>query len=213
MTGGETSEQRARRAVAVVLVCWLVAGATFPAVVAGQGTTAPGEDDDPTTVVRVENATVPTGERGTVDVVLERAPEGLAGYRISVAVANGTVARVRGGGPAALTNPLPADRVGDNLVTFRALDLTDDVTPGARDVTIARITVVGERPGTTTVAARFRSMDADGGARLSPTVTNGTLTVVPGDGTGPGIRWSIWTVALVVLAIGGLGALVVRFRR
>jgi PGF-CTERM protein len=138
--------------------------------------------DNPT--VTVEDTTVAPGETTTVAVTLSGAPDGLAGYNLTLSLDDST---------ATLTNASTADQfalanttVSADTVTLSAVDTDDAVGPGATDVDLCEVTLRGETAGTTELTVRSTQMDDDSGTAIAPATAGGTVTVEATDGDGNG---------------------------
>jgi hypothetical protein len=129
----------------------------------------------------VSNATVDANETATIEVTLEEAPDGLAGFEVTLELDAPSVANVTGASyPSAygMTTDPRIGRDGD-AVTLEAIDLDDEVEPGATDVTLATVAVTGATSGTTDVEVSDLQIDADDGSRIQPTRMAGFLDVRP----------------------------------
>jgi PGF-CTERM protein len=141
-----------------------------PTAPAGSAQTAPAE---PT--VGVENASAAPGETTTVDIRLSGAPDGLSGYNLAVALDDGT---------AALTNASVADGFGltnttvsSDTATLEGVDTDGAVGPGDSDILLGTLTLRGEAAGTTDLAVRTSSLDADNASALAHATASATVTV------------------------------------
>lgn len=116
-------------------------------------------------------------------VVLTDAPAGLAGFELTLTVESGDVASITDAGYAdhygMTTDPVVS--ADARSITVEAVDLDDEITAGATDVTLAEIEVTGVNPGETTLAVTDVHIDADGGDRIDPSLASGTVTVVDGE--------------------------------
>jgi hypothetical protein len=144
------------------------------------------------TTVTLADRRLAVGGTTAVPVRLTAAPEGLAGYSLTVRVADPSVATVEsvefvaGGGVAEAT-------VGADGATARldAADVDGSVRPGATGTTLARVVVRGSADGETNLSVAVRAMDADDGASLDPATEPARLSVradpvavVAADGSG-----------------------------
>ncbi|MDI6876041.1 MAG: PKD domain-containing protein [Methanomicrobiales archaeon] len=131
-------------------------------------------------VLRIQpvSSSVIVGETRTVDLVVDQAPGGVAGFNITVALADGAKAEI-----TAVTFPswatlhsegaLPAD-----AVWVKGLDMNRQVESGATDVVLATLTVRGDQPGPTAIQATVTALDDDDGTPMNPDILPGTLTVI-----------------------------------
>lgn len=148
---------------------------------AGQAAIADVQADEPS--LRIVGGPVAKGEATTVSVVLTAAPDGLAGYYLDVSVV-GDGARIASAGyPDAFGLTTAPDVGPDNrTVTLEAADLDSAVEPGATNVTIATVTVVGMAPGEVEFAVEPRQFDGDRGGAFDPQSRPGSLPVTGPDG-------------------------------
>jgi PKD repeat protein len=152
----------------------------------------------PISIVYVTNATVPAGGTGTVKIVLDRAPGGLSGYslwfttRPIVLLSNVTaycqqaslqctVADVRIEGVSFPDWARLSDwrRVDNYTVELKAVDLSDAVRPGARNVVLAEIAVRALTSGIAVATVFNETLDDDGGHPIPVVVRPGAI-YVPG---------------------------------
>jgi hypothetical protein len=162
------------RTARLALVALVLLAGMLPALAAGQS--------DPT--ISIETGSVAAGETTAVPVVLTSAPDGLAGYRLELAVADPGVARF---GNASYpdrfgltTDPVVGSDGG--TVTLEAADLDGQIEPGASDVTLATVALTGVAGGETRLTVESSQVDADGGGAVEPATAATTLTVT-GDAT------------------------------
>lgn len=193
---------RARRLGALLFAVALAAAAASGAAAASDHGVAVGP----------ENATVGPNETATVPVTLDRAPEGVSGFDLTLAVGNESVATVANASVAAPVDDVANVSVGGDGQTVRVagVDGTDAVADGATDVRLATVTVRGEAPGETrlTVAA-VDGLQSDAGEPFAVRPANSTVTVESSetgtDGSTPG-----FTAVVAVLAVVGAALAAVR---
>lgn len=167
-------------ALALIAATALVGTALVGSALAG---TAAAQPDGPT--VRITDATTAPDGTTTVDVVLTDAADGLAGYYLEFAVADGAVGEIRAAGypeAFALTSD-PVIGADNRTVRLEAADIEDAVEPGASRVTLATVKLAGVTPGETDLSVEPLQFDADDGAAMQPATRPGRL-VVSGDGSG-----------------------------
>jgi hypothetical protein len=166
-------------AVATVVLVVVTVGVGI-GVTAGVGAT----QDAP--VVTVEDASVQPGETVTVNLSLTRAPQGLAGYNLTVTVTDPATATVTGVSAPSQFQISPTAVLRDGTVAnVEAVDLSGNVEPGASDVPLGTVTLRGETDGETTLRVAVLAMDSDDGDPVSPALRNGTVTVGSGTETQP----------------------------
>ncbi|HMK45985.1 MAG TPA: hypothetical protein VK436_05120 [Methanocella sp.] len=113
----------------------------------------------------------------TYQIVMDSAPDGLAGYDMSISLDNPSVAEIESVSyPSWVTlnqtGSLPADNVRIN-----AVDLNSQIQSGSTKIPLANITVKGKNPGTTRINLNVQELDADGGNPINAETNNGQLTV------------------------------------
>lgn len=122
------------------------------------------------------------GETIDYPIMLDEAPAGLAGYSLTVTLANpsaGEITAVTFPSWATLKNAgtLPADSV-----KLKAADLSDGVPAGSTGITLATLSIRADAAGTTPVTVTLTQMDDDSGGVMSPAIADGSFTV-PGTTT------------------------------
>ncbi len=127
-------------------------------------------------MVFLRDTVVDLGARATVPVTLISSPRGLSGYMIEVIVADADVATLEDVTfpEFGLVRRVPSE--GPEL-QLAAADLTRRVEPGAVDVTLATLVVVGARVGTTELRIKVDIMSDDDGSPMTPEARGATLTV------------------------------------
>jgi PGF-CTERM protein len=124
------------------------------------------------------NATIDTGETTLILILLDEAPEGLSGYNnLTISLANPDVAVISG-----VTFPdwatlyensdLPADSLD-----IGAVDLMEEIDPGATNIELAQITIQGIAPGESEITLSVEQMDDDSGNQMLPAFQYGVLVV------------------------------------
>ncbi|ELZ15250.1 hypothetical protein C477_18730 [Haloterrigena salina JCM 13891] len=133
----------------------------------------------------VSDATVEPDSTGSLRVSLTDVPDGLAGFKIALAVDDGDVATVANASYPdhfGLTTD-PAVGADGETITVEAADLDDAVTAGDANVTLATIDVAGADAGQTDLRVTSMQVDDDDGGAVDPSLEAGTLTVGD-DGSG-----------------------------
>ncbi|NLV28403.1 MAG: PKD domain-containing protein [Methanomicrobiales archaeon] len=118
------------------------------------------------------------GSSGTIDLVLDEAPTGLAGYSITISFNPQSIAEVSGvTWPSAFslkdTNPVPPA----STITIVAVDLSDVITIGAADISLATIEVTAKADGSTEMQMTINELTDDSGNPISATVSKPHITV------------------------------------
>jgi|GEM_PF-246231 len=119
---------------------------------------------------------------GTIDgqVTLSQAADGLAGFDVTVSLADTAVATIT---DASVASAFPSNLQSVSIaadgsdVTLEATDANDQIESGATDVALGTITFTPQSAGETDVATAIDQIDADGGSLIEPTVEGGRLTV------------------------------------
>jgi hypothetical protein len=160
-----------------------VLGTAIVLVAAVAGGPAAGTTADDSTLRVGSAGGLEVGETTTVNVVVSRLPRGFSGTDFNVTVADPSTARVVGA--TAVVGFGEASVVDDRTAVIRMVDLNRDVQPGARDVTLARVTVAGVGDGTTSLAVADLNLDDENGTDYVPgrivrgTVRAGDRALVP----------------------------------
>ena len=188
-TADSRSVRRSIRSVAVGLALLAVCIALGTAVAIGtvgaaglgssSGTVATGATSDPGVVVSDVSLTADAEATETHRVALTDAPAGLAGFKLTLELESTDVATVAGADYPDHFGMTTDPSVGANerTITVEAVDLDDEITAGATDVTLARIDVVGVDAGETELRVADLQVDADGGDAVEPSLEPGTVTV------------------------------------
>jgi PKD repeat protein len=138
-----------------------------------------GAPTEPTVQVSLPDGPLAEDVQTTGELVLSSAPDGLAGFEVTVEVDDPDVATVEFGSYPGEFGRLVTGPDGgeDGTATFEAVDTDDAITPGATDVTLARFVVTGSSPGETDLTVSVEAMDDDEGAAIDPE-TSGAGVVV-----------------------------------
>ncbi len=114
---------------------------------------------------------------GTIDVMLDQAPTGLAGYQLEIsATPQGSAEFTAVNFPAAFSmnsaSTLPA-----SSVSIVAVDLMDQIKAGASAIKLATLTVHGLANGAADLQIAVTELTDDSGNPISPTIQPGKLTI------------------------------------
>jgi hypothetical protein len=181
MTDSRAVEGGTSTALATALLTVLVGCAAVGAGFGGAVGVAAAQDDP---VVTVESTSVGVGANATVNLTLSNAPEGIAGYNITLTVVDPEVATITGVSAPGRFQLSPTGILRDGTVAnVEAVDLSGSVEAGATDVPLGTVRLRGETDGATTLRVDVLAMDADGGGDVAPTTRNGTVTVGEGSET------------------------------
>lgn len=129
--------------------------------------------------VTVSDATLEPDETTEVDIRLTEAPNGLAGYNLTLSIADTLTGEFTtaeyGSGFEITEEPRYTDL--NSSVQLRAIDVQNPPGPNASDVLLATVTVKGEKQGETSLTVDVTRMDDDDGGKVNPSIEPGTLTV------------------------------------
>ncbi|MBP1928166.1 PKD repeat protein [Methanolinea mesophila] len=122
------------------------------------------------------------GGTATMNFLLDEAPNGLAGFNITVSLADPDVGEIMSVSYPAWVSQhdnatLPADSAWIKTVDMGSGDY-GNIGPGATDIPLGTITLRGDAEGTTGVIVTINQMSDDEGSNMFPTVTPGTFTVI-----------------------------------
>ncbi len=117
------------------------------------------------------------GSTTTLTLTLDSAPDGLAGYRMNLALSNPSSARVVGVSYPSWASINNTTGVPGSTVRISGVDLGRAVEKGSQSVPLATITLQGMGAGTCRVVASDARFDADGGNVTLADPAEATLTV------------------------------------
>jgi len=127
--------------------------------------------------LRVGSVSLGEGETATVNVVLESAPHGLAGYELEVTIQDGSIATID-------QVDLPDVGITESStlpqasVSIRVVDLERKIEAGARETVLATVHLRGLKEGSSAITLQVVTMDTDDGAAANPAaVISGELEV------------------------------------
>jgi len=124
-----------------------------------------------------ESDAVPVGSTTTYTIVMNHAPQGIAGYNISLRLDNPAIGEI-----TAYTLPswailnITSDTFGDSI-WLSGIDLQRQVEAGATNVSFGTVTIRADHAGHTGLSIEYRKINADGGANITP-------EILPADFTG-----------------------------
>ncbi|QIB74479.1 PGF-CTERM sorting domain-containing protein [Halogeometricum borinquense] len=159
---------------------WLAAGLALSVVVTGLAAPALAAGD-PTVVAG--GTSVEDGEETTVDLTLTEAPDGVAGFALTVEVTNGDAATVVDAEVADEFGLGEVEGIADGTaVQLKAADLNKTVEPGASNVTLGSVTFRGQQAGETSLRVTIDRLDDNNGSSVNPKTDPGTLDVIDAAG-------------------------------
>ncbi|WP_435102206.1 cell surface protein [Halarchaeum sp. P4] len=162
------STDRPGRRVAVALATLAVVGTAFAVGTVGA---QPAQQD----VALDDTAASTQANQTTAPVVLTAAPKGLAGYYLRVSVEGSANARIANASYPDRFGLTTDPRVGEDgrTVVLEAADLDGKVQPGATNVTLARLALVGATENTTLTVEPVQ-FDTDNGSVFQPSLRTST---------------------------------------
>ena len=134
-----------------------------------------------TTVVDLPSVAIGHDKTATVDLTLQSAVDGLAGSRLTVSVDHPDVARISGASyPEAfsLTRTPNVSKDGSSVELVLA-DIEESVQPGAVDVPLATIDLVGTGTGTTDLTVEVEAFDDESGSPVDVLAHDGVVVTGP----------------------------------
>jgi len=118
------------------------------------------------------------GLTAEINLTLDKAQNGLSGYNITVLLSNATVAEITSVSfPKWATlhsnSTLPADSLW-----IKATDLYDKIKSGATNITLATITLRGDKKGISDILITVTKMDDDNGYSINPNTVSGQVIIL-----------------------------------
>jgi hypothetical protein len=120
-----------------------------------------------------------------INLVLDEAVSGLAGYDMVIRFSNPAVAEISEVTYPSWASLYNTTQKTDGSVRISGVDLSRQVNPGMTAVPLATLKIRGISGGSSTISLESVNMDADGGAMINPTLSTGQITV-PGTPTPSG---------------------------
>ncbi len=130
-------------------------------------------------VVTAGDLSVAAGGSGPMDVRLDAAPDGLAGYIAEATIRDPSIARFNDVvfPPDFTLATHDPDPVSGPVVEFRGVDLGSTIQAGAVDVLLASLQIDGLVAGSTVVDLKVTRLDDDGGFDMERVEIAGILTI------------------------------------
>ncbi|KQC05721.1 MAG: hypothetical protein APR55_05595 [Methanolinea sp. SDB] len=121
--------------------------------------------------------TIQKGTTATVDLLLDDAPSGLAGYDLVVRFSNPAVAEI-----SDVTYPSWAILTDTSQKSYGStriggVDVSRQVEAGETDIPLATLKIKGISSGSSSIIIESVYMDADGGGVITPSFPTGSITV------------------------------------
>jgi hypothetical protein len=128
--------------------------------------------------ITLENGAVAgPGESTTVRLVLDEAPDGLAGFFVNITV-DPNVARITSVAyPSWAVLKSTNGLYGGNEVELKAIDGKKEIQAGAKNIELATITLQGVNPGSTSLHLHNEVVDSDTKGHIPRVLVDGGLTV------------------------------------
>jgi hypothetical protein len=126
--------------------------------------------------VSIESLTAKEGEVVKAVIKLDSAPRGISGYEITVSLEHREVAdilRIEFPSWAKLTD----SSIKEGSATLKAVDLEDQIRPGAANIELATLTFGNTKQGESTIQLSVTRMDDDEGNPMNPHVESGKLVI------------------------------------
>lgn len=143
------------------------------------------------TSLRLEHGRGGTGAEVELNLVLGKAPRGLQKYDIVLSVSDSSVAQIKEVRSGAIDPKfLQVVQQSPDELEFRAADFKNQIQPGAEEVILATIVLVGMSKGEAALEIEVKVMTDDEGNPLEPLIQPGgveiTVSLSPiGDSTNP----------------------------
>ena len=158
----------------------------------------------------IASRSIGVGEEFELPIALSTAPNGLAGYEISVHVEDPRVAEivdVRFPGWAKLTD----SSVKSDSASLKAVDLDDQIRAGENNIDLATLKLKATRVGETTIKLAIIKMDDDEGNPITPSAIQAKLTAAATKQTQP--PWEIYAGVVIAAIAASITSLIYRRRR
>ena len=126
--------------------------------------------------ISIGSPTIEQGVEAKIVLKLDSAPNGLSGYEIFISLENGTVADIVRVDFPKWAKLSDVSIEGDSA-KLRAVDLEDEVKPGATDIELATVILGNTRQGESLIKIIVSKMDDDNGNPIYPSVEHGRLVV------------------------------------
>lgn len=121
---------------------------------------------------------VHTGSSQNVQIVMDKVPAGLSGFKITISVSDPNIAQITAVSFPGWASMHSNSAVPSGSVWIEAVDITDQVAAGKTSVLLGTITLIGKKAGTTDLSITKTDIDDDKGNSIKPVVTKGNVNVV-----------------------------------
>ncbi|WP_435095354.1 hypothetical protein [Halarchaeum sp. P4] len=123
--------------------------------------------------------TTTVNETTSANLTLSTVPNGLSGFSVNLTVSNASAAafNVSETSVSEAFNLTRVERVDNDTIQLRGLDLNNTTEPGAEDVHLARIALTGEAAGNVSVTFSETNLDTENGSDVAFVTDGANLTV------------------------------------
>jgi PKD repeat protein len=137
------------------------------------------EDTNTTPVISFvpASASVHPGGSREYQIVVDSLPKGLAGYDLVCTISNTSVAEIISVSYPSWAGLQNTTNYSAWSVRLSGVDTDRQIQPGAADVILANVTLIGDMAGITPIVISNVHMDADGGDAVNPSTNNGEFIV------------------------------------
>jgi len=135
----------------------------------------------PALIFQPGSVSIVSGGVSTLNLTLNEAPEGLAGYDCVVRVVNPGIGEISGVSYPAWAEMHNTTALADGGLRISGVDIQGAIGPGSTGIVLATLTVQGSSAGSSAVTVSSVNMDADRGGMITPSLASATLIVT---GTG-----------------------------
>jgi len=131
------------------------------------------------TSLRLEHGIGGTGEEVELNLILAKAPRGLQKYDVVLSVSDSSVVQIKGA-KSGLIDPRFFQVVtqSSDSIEFRAADFRDQIQPGAEEVILATIILIGVNRGEAALEIEVKVMTDDEGNPIEPLVQSGEVEIL-----------------------------------
>lgn len=120
---------------------------------------------------------VSSGVSGTMDIMLDQAPSGIAGYQLEISINPGSNAEIISVNFPASFSMNSASKLPSSSVNIVAVDLVDQIKSGASNIILATLGIKGLIDGEADVQVQITELTDDSGNPISVTVDNPHIKV------------------------------------
>lgn len=130
------------------------------------------------TVISLQNGQVNTiGGIAALNLTMDNAPSGFSGYTINLSMSDPSVATITSVSFPAWAIMKSNTTLPGTSCKIKAIDLTNQVTPGATSIPFGTVSVKGLKAGTSRIIVKVTKLEDDASSPIISAVQNGTFTV------------------------------------